>query len=246
MRRIYFIGLILYTLIVLHVAFPNIFSFEDVETVHIGIFIFILFVVDCCISIWLSKRKHVQDKKEMERKKRKRSFWMRTYCLSLVLTAVFFSEHIPIERLNVGFGAFVFAYYFFMHFLPYMKEKRGEEEDPLVEEAREQEHKRIEEDIQKLGEQKWYLKSKIIYVLCFITPPIGYLYVFCLRKKMTEDAKKTYLTVATIMMALWSLKLLPPYALAITVVIVACLVFLVKYVKYKTPSPCGLGVLFIN
>ena len=36
MRRIYFIGLILYTLIVLHVTFPNIFSFEDVETVHIG------------------------------------------------------------------------------------------------------------------------------------------------------------------------------------------------------------------
>lgn len=231
MRRIYFIGLILYTLIVLHVAFPNIFSFEDVETVHIGIFIFILFVVDCCISIWLSKRKHVQDKKEMERKKRKRSFWMMTYCLSLVLTAVFFSEHIPIERVNIGFGAFVFAYYFFMHFLPYMKEKRGEEEDPLVEEAREQEHKRIEEDIQKLGEQKWYLKSKIIYVLCFITPPIGYLYVFCLRKKMTEDARQSYLTVATIMMALWSLKFLPPYILAITVAVIACLVFLVKYVK---------------
>ncbi|WP_410985817.1 hypothetical protein [Bacillus paranthracis] len=231
MRRIYFIGLILYTLIVLHVAFPNIFSFEDVETVHIGIFIFILFVVDCCISIWLSKRKHVQDKKEMERKKRKRSFWMMTYCLSLVLTAVFFSEHIPIERLNIGFGAFVFAYYFFMHFLPYMKEKRGEEEDPLVEEAREQEHKRIEEDIQKLGEQKWYLKSKIIHVLCFITPPIGYLYVFCLRKKMTEDARQSYLTVATIMMALWSLKFLPPYVLAIVIVVVVCFVFIVKYVK---------------
>ncbi|HHB2170872.1 MULTISPECIES: hypothetical protein [Bacillus] len=231
MRRIYFIGLMLYTLIVLHVAFPNIFSFENVEIVHVGIFIFILFAVDCCISIWLSKRKHVQDKKEMERKKRKRSFWVMTYCLSLVLTAVFFSEHIPIERLNIGFGAFVFAYYFFMHFLPYMKEKRGEEEDPLVEEAREQEHKRIEEDIQKLGEQKWYLKSKIIYVLCFITPPIGYLYVFCLRKKMTEDARQSYLTVATIMMALWSLKFLPPYILAITVVVIACLVFLVKYVK---------------
>ncbi|MGH0669208.1 hypothetical protein [Bacillus paranthracis] len=231
MRRIYFIGLILYTRIVLHVAFPNIFSFEDVETVHIGIFIFILFVVDCCISIWLSKRKHVQDKKEMERKKRKRSFWMMTYCLSLVFTAVFFSEHIPIERLNIGFGAFVFAYYFFMHFLPYMKEKRGEEEDPLVEEAREQEHKRIEEDIQKLGEQKWYLKSKIIYVLCFITPPIGYLYVFCLRKKMTEDARQSYLTVATIMMALWSLKFLPPYVLAIVIVVVVCFVFIVKYVK---------------
>ncbi|EOP14061.1 MULTISPECIES: hypothetical protein [Bacillus] len=231
MRRIYFIGLILYTLIVLHVAFPNIFSFKDVETVHVGIFIFILFVVDCCISIWLSKRKHVQDKKEIERKKRKRSFWMMTYCLSLVLTAVFFSEHIPLERLNIGFGAFVFAYYFFVHFLPYMKEKRGEEEDPFVEEAREQEHKRIEEDIKKLGEQKWYLKSKVIYVLCFITPPIGYLYVFLLRKKMTEDAKQTYLTIATIMMALWSLKFLPPYVLAVVVVVIVCFVFIVKYMK---------------
>ena len=70
MRRIYFIGLILYTLIVLHVAFPNIFSFEDVETVHIGIFIFILFVVDCCISIWLSKRKPVQDKKKWNEKEK--------------------------------------------------------------------------------------------------------------------------------------------------------------------------------
>ncbi|EMI9090093.1 MULTISPECIES: hypothetical protein [Bacillus] len=231
MRRIYFIGLILYTLIVLHVAFPNIFSFKDVETVHVGIFIFILFVVECCISIWLSKRKHVQDKKEIERKKRKRSFWMMTYCLSLVLTAVFFSEHIPLERLNIGFGAFVFAYYFFVHFLPYMKEKRGEEEDPFVEEAREQEHKRIEEDIKKLGEQKWYLKSKVIYVLCFITPPIGYLYVFLLRKKMTEDAKQTYLTIATIMMALWSLKFLPPYVLAVVVVVIVCFVFIVKYMK---------------
>ncbi|EPY7711690.1 hypothetical protein ACN1JM_003905 [Bacillus pacificus] len=231
MRRIYFIGLILYTLIVLHSAFPNIFSFEDVETVHVGIFIFILFVVDCCISIWLSKRKHVHDKKEIERKKRKRSFWMTTYCFSLAIAAAFFSENIPLERLNIEFGAFVFAYYFFMHFLPYMKEKRGEEEDPLVEEAREQEHKRIEEDIKKLGEQKWYLKSKIIYVLCFITPPIGYLYVFCLRKKMTEDARQSYLTVATIMMALWSLKFLPPYVLAIAIIVLVCLVFIVKYVK---------------
>lgn len=231
MRRIYFIGLMLYTLIVLHVAFPNIFSFENVEIVHVGIFIFILFAVDCCISIWLSKRKHVQNKKEMERKKRKRSFWITTYCFSLVITAAFFSEHIPLERVNIGFGAFVFAYYFFVHFLPYMKEKRGEEEDPLVEEAREQEHKRIEEDIQKLGEQKWYLKSKIIYVLCFITPPIGYLYVFLFRKKMTEGARRTYLTVATIMMALWSLKFLPPYVLAVAIVVLVCLVFIVKYVK---------------
>jgi uncharacterized membrane protein len=112
-----------------------------------------------------------------------------------------------------------------------MKEKRGEEENPIEEEAREQESKRIEEDIKKLGEQKWYLKSKILYVLCFITPPIGYLYVFLLRKKMTEDAMQTYLTVATLMMALWSLKFLPPYVFAVVIVVVACFVFVVKYVK---------------
>ncbi|KMN45433.1 hypothetical protein VK90_09070 [Bacillus sp. LK2] len=73
MRRIYFIGLILYTLIVLHVAFPEIFSFENVTTIHIAIFIFTLFVVDCCISLWISSKKEVQevkDKKEIERKNR--------------------------------------------------------------------------------------------------------------------------------------------------------------------------------
>ena len=41
---LYFIGLILYTLIVLYVAFPNVFSFGNVETVHVAIFIFSLFL----------------------------------------------------------------------------------------------------------------------------------------------------------------------------------------------------------
>ncbi len=72
----------------------------------------------------------------------------------------FFSEHIPLERLNIGFGAFVFAYYFFMHFLPYMKEKRGEEEDPIVEEAREQEHKRIERRYKETWKTKMVFESK--------------------------------------------------------------------------------------
>ena len=70
MRRIYFIGLILYTLIVLHVAFPNIFSFEDLETVHVAIFIFALFVVDCFISIWISKRKDIQGEKKWNGKEK--------------------------------------------------------------------------------------------------------------------------------------------------------------------------------
>ena len=175
----------MYTLIVLHVAFPAIFSFENVETVYVAIFIFILFVLDCYISVWLSKKKNVQDKKEIERKKRKRSFWMIMYCFSLVIVAAFLNEYIPLERLNIGFGAMVFACYFFMHFLPYMKEKRGEEEEPIEEEAREQESKKIEEDIKKLGEQKWSLKFLPLYV----------------------------------------------FSVVIVIVVVACLVFVLKYVK---------------
>ena len=49
--------------------------------------------------------------------------------------------------------------------------------------------------------------------------------------KMTEDARQSYLTVATIMMALWSLKFLPPYVLAVAIIVLVCLVFIVKYVK---------------
>ena len=40
---------------------------------------------------------------------------MTTYCFSLVIAAAFFSEHIPLERLDIEFGAIVFACYFFMH-----------------------------------------------------------------------------------------------------------------------------------
>ncbi|KEK21834.1 WVD2 family protein [Bacillus gaemokensis] len=234
MRRIYFVGLILYTLIVLHVAFPETFSLAYVKTIHIALFIFGLFVVDCCISLWLSqkqKKQETEDKKEIERKKRKRSFWMTTYCFSLAVIAAFVSEHIPLERLDIKFSAIVFTCYFFFHFIPYMKEKRGEEEDPVEREAREQENKRVEEEIKQLGKQKWYLKSKLVYILCFITPPIGYIYVLLLRKKMMKDAKDTYLVVATLMMGLWSLKFLPSYLYAIVIIIVACLVFIGKYVK---------------
>ncbi|SCN42023.1 Protein of unknown function [Bacillus cytotoxicus] len=48
---------------------------------------------------------------------------------------------------------------------------------------------------------------------------------------MTEDARRSYLTIATIMMVLWSLKFFPPYVLAVVIVVVVCLVFIVKYVK---------------
>lgn len=65
----------------------------------------------------------------------------------------------------------------------------------------------------------------------FIIPPIGYIYVLLLRRKMTEDAKQTYLVVATLMMGFWSLKFLPLYLYAIVIVVIACLMFIGKYVK---------------
>ena len=108
MRRIYFIGLILYTLIVLHVAFPSVFSFENVATVQVAIFIFILFIVDCFISLWISKE-NMYKKKWNEKEK---TFILDDDVLFIFSAYSLFSERIPLERLNIGFGAFVFAYYF--------------------------------------------------------------------------------------------------------------------------------------
>ena len=146
-----------------------------------------------------------------------------------VLVLTVFSEHIPLERLNIDLVR-SYLHTIFMHFLPYMKEKRGEEENPLVEEASKQEHKRIEEDIKKLGEQKWYLKSKIIYVLCFITPPIGYLYVFLLRKNDSR-CKANVLNDRDNYDGIMVFGSFFRLMLAITVVVVACLVFIVKFIK---------------
>lgn len=234
MRRIYFIGLTLYTIIILRYAFPDRISLEHIKTIHIAFFIFAIFVVDCCISLWLDRRRKEQQqgsKREIERKKRKVSFWITTYIFLSSIILAFLSDNIPLERIDVKLGAFIFAYYFFFHFIPYMKEKHGEEEEPAELEKRELEHKRIEEEIRQLGKQRWYLKSKLIYVLCFITPPIGYIYVLLLRKKMTEDAKQAYFVVATLMMGLWALKFLPPHLYAVVILIIACLVFIGKYIR---------------
>ena len=126
-----------------------------------------------------------------------------------------------------------------------MKEKRGEEENPLVEEEKEQEHKRIEGDIKKLGEQKWYLKSKIIYVLCFITPPIGYLYVFLFRKN-DRRCKANVLNGCDdydgiMVFEVSSALCVGNYRCCRSMSFVYSEVY-----KMKTPSLCGLGVLSIK
>ena len=60
-------------------------------------------------------------------------------------------------------------------------------------------------------EQKtpWYLKKNVIYFFCIVTPPIGYFILVVNLNKFEQQEKTTYLTIATIMMAIWLLKFLP-------------------------------------
>ncbi|MEH7239475.1 hypothetical protein [Bacillus sp. JJ1562] len=55
----------------------------------------------------------------------------------------------------------------------------------------------------------WYLKKKTLYFFCIVTPPIGYLVLIMNLKKFEHTQKIEYLSIATIMMAIWLLKFLP-------------------------------------
>lgn len=55
----------------------------------------------------------------------------------------------------------------------------------------------------------WYLKKKALYFFCILTPPIGYLILITNLKKFEHNQKIEYLSIATIMMAIWLLKFLP-------------------------------------
>lgn len=57
--------------------------------------------------------------------------------------------------------------------------------------------------------QPWYLRKGFLYFFCFITPPIGYIILVTNLKKFENEEKKHYLTIATIMTAIWVLKFLP-------------------------------------
>ena len=57
--------------------------------------------------------------------------------------------------------------------------------------------------------QPWYLKKEFLYLFCFITPPIGYIILITNLKKFKYDDKIKYLSIATIMVAIWVLKFLP-------------------------------------
>ena len=55
----------------------------------------------------------------------------------------------------------------------------------------------------------WYLKNKTLYFFCIVTPPIGYLVLLMNLKKFEQTQKFEYLSIATIMLAVWMLKFLP-------------------------------------
>ncbi len=212
-------------------AFPGIVTLQYIKPMYIALFIFCIFVMDCCISLWLYRKKQKQDEQERKRKKRKKTFWMMTYVFVFPIVLSFMSERIAERGFDLKIGATIFFYYFFFHFIPYMNEKTGEDEDSFEKDIKEQEDRMVEEEMEQLAKQKWYFNSTFIFVLCLVTPPIGYVHVFLLRKKMTYYAKLGYLTLATITMGLWVMKFLPPSLYAIFIVCIACFVFIGKYVK---------------
>ena len=85
----------------------------------------------------------------------------------------------------------------------------------------------------------WYLKKKALYFFCIVTPPIGYLILIMNLKKFEHTQKIEYLSIATIMMAIWLLKFLPEklnnyvWAIIITVLVGSAII---KFLKNKKHS----------
>ncbi|MFN0225724.1 hypothetical protein ACKTOS_28970 [Paenibacillus sp. KR2-11] len=52
----------------------------------------------------------------------------------------------------------------------------------------------------------WYLNNKFLWLICTLTPPIGYLLVLCNRKRWSHKERIGYLLYATILTSLWVLK----------------------------------------
>lgn len=80
----------------------------------------------------------------------------------------------------------------------------------------------------------WYLKKKTLYFFCIVTPPIGYLVLIMNLKKFEHTQKIEYLSIATIMMAIWLLKFLPEksnnyvWAIIITLLVGSAIIKLLK------------------
>lgn len=55
----------------------------------------------------------------------------------------------------------------------------------------------------------WYLKKTSVYIFCILMPPIGYLILLINLNKFEYKERIEYLSIATIMTAIWLLKFLP-------------------------------------
>lgn len=60
-----------------------------------------------------------------------------------------------------------------------------------------------------LNKMPWYLRNKCLMIICFITPPIGYIIIVTNKKKLSREKWLEYLTVSTVMASIWMLKFLP-------------------------------------
>lgn len=74
MELFYRFVIILYTVIIVTYTFPDIFTLRYMKPMYIALFIFCIFVIDCCISFWIYRKKREQNEQEKKRTKRKKHF----------------------------------------------------------------------------------------------------------------------------------------------------------------------------
>ncbi len=85
----------------------------------------------------------------------------------------------------------------------------------------------------------WYLKKKTLYFFCIVAPPIGYFILIMNLKKFEHTQKIEYLSIATIMMAIWLLKFLPEtfnnyvWAIIIALLVGSAIIKLLKNTKHN-------------
>ncbi|MGW6299224.1 hypothetical protein [Peribacillus butanolivorans] len=86
------------------------------------------------------------------------------------------------------------------------------------------------------NKKPWYLRKKFLYFICIVTPPIGYIVLVTNLKKFKQEEKINYLTISTIMTAIWVLKFLPKnIELYVWCLILAIIIgnFILKHFKRK-------------
>ncbi|ANF95799.1 hypothetical protein [Paenibacillus bovis] len=72
---------------------------------------------------------------------------------------------------------------------------------------------------------KWYLRPGFLWVICLVTPPIGYAHLLYHRKKFRQQEWLGYLAIATLTMAIWLTKFMNPVMALIVLALLLVLIW---------------------